>query len=180
MRAPHPNAGRSSRSIKTSKLGRFGACFGACSFRILFWLVHHRAIFADVLCVESKGDVRIIARVCRTMQCVVKWTHNPLVGGSNPSGPTIESTTCGLRQCPGFGACDVIVTYQKRPRCLACGQWIFVHHGAHPFQTRMLVDHGRLRVGMAQGAHDQRQVARCPHDLRSERVAGAIELYCAR
>ncbi len=117
---------------------------------ILFWLVHHRAIFADVLCVESKGDVRIIARVCRTMQCVVKWTHNPLVGGSNPSGPTIESTTCGLRQCPGFGACDVIVTYQKRPRCLACGQWIFVHHGAHPFQTRMLVDHGRLRVGMAQ------------------------------
>jgi hypothetical protein len=44
---------------------------------ILFWLVHHRAIFSDGLCVENKGDVRIIARVCRTMQCVVKWTHNP-------------------------------------------------------------------------------------------------------
>jgi len=63
---------------------------------ILFWLVHQRAILADGLCVASKGDVRIIARVCRTMQCVVKWTHNPLVGGSNPSGPTIEPTVGSL------------------------------------------------------------------------------------
>ena len=71
--------------------------------RILFWLVHHRAILADGLCVANKGDVRIIARVCRTMQCVVKWTHNPLVGGSNPSGPTTESIICGLFENPGFG-----------------------------------------------------------------------------
>jgi len=77
-----------------------------------------------------------------------------------------------LRKNPGLGACDVIVTYQKRPRFLACGQWIFVHHIAHSFQTRMLIDHGRLRVCVAQGAHDERQITYCPHDLRSERVGG--------
>ena len=40
----------------------------------------------------------------------------------------------------------------------------------------MLIDHGRLRVGVPQGTHDEGQITRSSHDLRSERVAGAIEL----
>ena len=44
----------------------------------------------------------------------------------------------------------------------------------------MLADHRRLRVGMAQGAHDERQITGCGQDLRGECVAGAIEFDFTR
>lgn len=52
------------------------------------------------------------AAQCNVLQEDHNRTHNPLVGDSNPSGPTKESTHC--------------------------------------FQTRMLVDHGRLQVCMGE------------------------------
>ena len=76
-------------------------------------------------------------------QRLEQGTHNPLVGGSNPSGPTIESTACSYLEDSAFPFCDVIATYRKRSRSLAYGQWIFVRQGAQLFQTLMPVDHGR-------------------------------------
>jgi hypothetical protein len=52
---------------------------------------------------------------------------------------------------------------------------ILVHYRAYRFETRMLVDHRRLRVCMAQGAHNEGQITCSSHDLRRERVAGTVK-----
>src|SRR5215472_870069 len=82
-------------------------------------------------------------------QRLEQGTHNPLVGGSNPSGPTIEYAFRSL----SAQACDVIVTCQNWTRLWYRGQGSRVHHFPNIFHAPMLIDHGCLYVRVPRGAH---------------------------
>ena len=91
-------------------------------------------------------------------QRLEQGTHNPLVGGSNPSGPTIESATCEHLTCSSCVVVTWIVPCQHESRFLRSRLRALVDDCPYPFQVRMLIDHGRLRVGMPQGAHHEGKI----------------------
>ena len=66
-------------------------------------------------------------------QRLEQGTHNPLVGGSNPSGPTIESTTYSDFPTLHSALVTWIVTYQNRAGLCAGWFWPFVHDCTHRF-----------------------------------------------
>jgi hypothetical protein len=71
----------------------FGGCFGGCLVRNSVQsraaqcnlLINYILFMTNALCNTLQQN----AALCKS----VKKTHNPLVGGSNPSGPTISSSS---------------------------------------------------------------------------------------
>ena len=56
---------------------------------ILSILVHRGALLSLLVSVDINQVMRGNAVPCEVLQNAKNVTHNPLVGGSNPSGPTI-------------------------------------------------------------------------------------------
>jgi hypothetical protein len=53
-------------------------------------LVRRGALWALLASVDIKHVMRRNASLCVAVQKAKNQTHNPLVGGSNPSGPTMQ------------------------------------------------------------------------------------------